>query len=81
MQLLIALIGLLVLIPAALAGIVAGFRDLSANSSQLMSHLDQLMVLGQSLWPLSCALALIVGGIVALSVGFWLLMRGLQSFA
>jgi len=81
MQLLITLIGLLVLIPAALAGIVTGFRDLSANSSQLISQIDQLVVLGQSLWPFSCALALIITGTIALLAAFWLLVRGLQSAA
>ncbi len=81
MQILISLLGLFLLIPAALAGIVAGVRDLAANSSLLMAQLDQLMMLGESLWPVSCALALITGGIIALSAGFWLLIRGLQSRA
>lgn len=78
MHLLIALLGLFLLIPAALAGIITGLRDLASSSNLITAHLDQLIMLGESLWPVSCALAMITGGTIALSAGFWLLIRGLQ---
>lgn len=79
MQLLIALLSLLVLIPAALAGITTGLSDLASNSELLLSQVGQLLMLGQSLWPVCCALALVLAGVMALMASVWLAIRGLQS--
>jgi hypothetical protein len=78
MQLLIALLSLLLLIPAALAGIAAGLRDLANNSEVLVSQVEQLFALGQSLWPACCALALVSAGVIVLFASVWLAIRGLQ---
>jgi len=79
MHLLITILSLLLLLPAALAGIAAGLSDLASNSELVLSQIDQLLTLGQSLWPACCALALISAGILALIASIWLTIRGLQS--
>ncbi len=78
MHVLLAFLGLLLLIPAALAGIATGLRDLTASSNTFASQLDQLLTLGQSLLPACGALALIVVSLLALAASVWLLARSLQ---
>lgn len=79
MQLLIALLSLFLLLPAALAGIAAGLSDLARNSELVLSQIGQLLDVGQSLWPACCALAMVSAGILALIGSVWLGIRGLQS--
>ena len=79
MHVLITLLGLLLLIPAALAGISSGLRDLSANRAYFMTQMEQLLTLGHSLWPACCALALVLAGVLTLAACLWIMARGLQS--
>ncbi len=79
MHLLIFLLGALLLIPAALAGIAAGLHDLMSVSGELAAQIGPLIEIGRSLWPACCALAAVAGGLTLLVAGFVLLARGLQS--
>lgn len=79
MHLLTILLSTLLLIPAALAGIAAGLRELEASSSDLLVQVARLIDIGQSLWPACYALVLVAGGALLLLASLVLLARGLQS--
>lgn len=75
MHLLLSIIILLLMIPAALAGIGEGLVGAIANSKCFSSALPHASALLAELAPMVPAVALLLAGVVTLGVGSWLIVK------
>jgi|GEM_PF-6011977 len=79
MQLLIALLALLLLIPAALAGIGDGLRQALSNFDCIATALPHASAMLAEVAPLAPAMALLLAGVATLAVAAWLIVRVVQG--
>jgi hypothetical protein len=75
MQLVATLILLLILIPAALAGIASGLIDAVANMECLSTALPHASAMLAEAAPMAPAVALLLAGVATLAVAGWLIVR------
>ncbi|WP_376696895.1 hypothetical protein [Wenzhouxiangella sp. EGI_FJ10305] len=79
MHLLLTIVILLLMIPAALAGIGEGLVGAIANSDCLSGALPHASALLAELAPIVPALALLLAGVATLAVATWLIVRVVES--
>ena len=79
MYLLILILTALLLIPAAVAGIVGGTIHLIAHWSELASQLDELVQVAQPLWGAGQSVLGMVLGLTLLVLAAGLLIHALKS--
>lgn len=79
MHLLILILTALLLIPAAVAGIVGGASQLIGHWGELGAQLDELAQVAQPLWLVGQSLLGVLTGLVLLGVAAGLLMHALKS--
>ena len=79
MHLLILILTALLLIPAALAGILSGASQLNAHWGELSAQLDELAQVVQPLWPVGQSLLGVLTGLLLLGLAAGLLMHALKS--
>lgn len=79
MHLLVAIIALILLIPAAVAGIGNGLIDALTRLECLPAALPHARAMLTELAPLAPALALLTAGVATLAVATWLIIRVVNS--
>lgn len=79
MHVMLTIILLLLLIPAALAGIGGALLDAVANIECLSNALPHASALLAEMAPLAPAAALLLGGVATLGIAGWLIVRTVNS--
>jgi hypothetical protein len=75
MYFLLSLIALLLLIPAALAGIGSGLVEALANLDCLSTALPHASALLAEMAPMAPGIGLLIAGVVTLGLAAWLIVR------
>ena len=81
MQLLMPLIAILLLVPAALAGFRNGFRQLLDSTREFPQQLDELLRAAEPLWPACQSLLGLLLSAAALAAAVGMVALGLKSRA
>lgn len=79
MHLLIALIALLLLLPAAMAGICDGLSQVFANLDCIGAALPHASAMLAEMAPMAPAVGLLLAGLATLPVAGWLIVRAVNA--
>ncbi|MGY6554273.1 MAG: hypothetical protein ACXIUM_07090 [Wenzhouxiangella sp.] len=79
MHLIIMILTALLLIPAAVAGILSGASQLIGGWTELSSQIQEVAVIAEPLWTLGQSLLGVLTGLILLVLAAALLMHALKS--
>lgn len=79
MHLILTLMALMLLVPAALAGIGRGLLDAMANLECLSAALPHASALFTEMAPMAPAAVMLLAGMATLGLAVWLIVRAVNS--